>query len=122
VNPIFFAVSGFAICGPKLPQICKLFIFFLTNTYLKCSIFTSYKIKNKAKQTLGRFFDSFAIKGGNLRKDVHSFCLMMENWRIIDLPTGTPKKFADLRFVDQSKEICRFEICGLAYLRNLQIL
>jgi hypothetical protein len=46
---------------------------------------------------------------------------MVENWWICDLLISSPKKFADLQFVDQSKEICGFEICGLAYLRNLRI-
>ncbi len=42
-DPIFFAIFKFAIRWPKfvadlkLLQICKFFIFLLTNTYLKCS-------------------------------------------------------------------------------------
>jgi hypothetical protein len=41
---------------------------------------------------------------------------MAENLRIGNLRIGSPTKFADLQFADQSKEIC-----GLAYLRNLRI-
>ncbi len=45
-----------------------------------------------------------------------SLCLLVENLRICNLRIGSPTKFADLHFADQSKEIC-----GLAYLRNLWI-
>jgi len=53
----------------------------------------------------------------------HSLCLMVENFKICILRTGSPKKFADLRmnlkifkisdfkFVDShTSEICRFAI------------
>jgi hypothetical protein len=51
-------------------------------------------------------------------------CLMVEYLRICNLRMahqqnlriGSPTKFADLQFADQSKEICE-----LAYLRNLRI-
>jgi hypothetical protein len=43
----------------------------------------------------------------------NSLCFMVENLRICSLWTGSPTKFADLKFVDQSKEICR-----LVYLRK----
>ncbi len=46
----------------------------------------------------------------------NSLCLIVENLRICNLRTGSPKKFADLQFADQWKEIW-----GLAYLRNLRI-
>jgi hypothetical protein len=41
---------------------------------------------------------------------------MVENLRICNLRIGSPTKFADLQFADQSQVIC-----GLAYLRNLRI-
>jgi hypothetical protein len=43
----------------------------------------------------------------------NSLCLVVENLRICSLRTGSPTKFADLQFADQSKEICR-----LVYLRK----
>jgi hypothetical protein len=43
----------------------------------------------------------------------NSLCLLLENLQICSLRTGSPKKFADLQFADQSKEICR-----LVYLRK----
>jgi hypothetical protein len=41
---------------------------------------------------------------------------LMENLWICNLGAGSPTKFADLQFADQSKEIC-----GLKYLRNLRM-
>jgi hypothetical protein len=41
---------------------------------------------------------------------------MVKNLRMCNLRTGSPTKFADLQFADQSKEIC-----GLSYIRNLRI-
>jgi hypothetical protein len=54
----------------------------------------------------------------------HSLCLMVDNWRICNLRTGSPKKFADLQFEHQSKEICRFvdlKKCLRAHLRKFAI-
>ncbi len=53
-DPIFFAICGFVICWPnlfanlKLMKIFKIFIFLLTNTYLKCSNSNFYQIQNSA--------------------------------------------------------------------------
>jgi hypothetical protein len=47
---------------------------------------------------------------------LNSLCCLVENLRICNLRTGSPIKFADLQFADQSKEIC-----GLTYLKNLRI-
>ncbi len=124
-DPIFFAISGFAICWPKyivdlqLPQIWKFFIFLLINTCLKCSNSNFYQIKNSAKQTCSWLLDSFAIKGGNFFKKMsNSLCLIVKNLQICNLRTGSPtnlqncnlqineKKFADSHF----SEICGFVI------------
>ncbi len=35
---------------------------------------------------------------------------MVENWQNLNLRTGSPKKFMDLRFADKSKEICGFNL------------
>jgi hypothetical protein len=48
----------------------------------------------------------------------HSLCHLVENLQFADY---SPIKFADLRLKAQSKEICGFEIFGLAYHRNLRI-
>jgi hypothetical protein len=45
----------------------------------------------------------------------NSLCLIVENLRICYL-SGSPTKFADMQFADQSKEICI-----LVYLRNLRL-
>jgi hypothetical protein len=123
-DPIFFAIFGFAICWPnfvadlKLPQICKFFIFLLTNTNLKYSNSNLYQIKNSAKQTCRWLLDSFAIKGGNSsKKMLNSLCLMVKNLRVFNLQTGSPTEFADLHFADQSKKLADShisEICGFA--------
>ncbi len=128
------AICGFEICGsnifcnlricwPKfiadlqLPQIWEFFIFLLTNTYLKCANSNFYQIKISVKQTCSWLLDSFALKGGNFLKEMfNSLYLMLENLRICNLRIGSPTKYADLQFADQSKEIW-----GLAYLRNLRI-
>ncbi len=91
----------------KLLQIRKFFIFLLTNTYLKCSNSKFYQIKNSAKQTCCQLSYNFAIKRGNFfKKMFNSLCLIAEN-----LQTGSPTKFADLKFADSHiSEICRFEI------------
>jgi hypothetical protein len=34
---------------------------------------------------------------------------MVENFRICNLQIGSPTKFANLQFADQSKEICGFK-------------
>ncbi len=47
---------------------------------------------------------------------------MVENLRICNLRTAHFLRiFADMRYAAQSREICRFEIFGLTYLRNLGI-
>jgi|688.fasta_scaffold906021_1 hypothetical protein len=51
-------------------------------------------------------------------EDLHAFFL--ENLRICDLRTGTPRKFADLRFEDKSLQVFGFAICRLAHLKNLR--
>jgi hypothetical protein len=63
-------------------------------------------------------------KSANLR--IYNFFIfadLPENSRptFCNLQAGSRKKFADLQFVDKSKEICRLEICRLAYHRNLRI-
>ncbi len=97
------AISGFEICGPnifcdlricwpkfianlQLPQIWEIFIFLVTNTYLKCSNSNFYQIK----KTCNWLLDSIAIKGGNFLKR----CLILSflRWKI-----------------------CGFAICGLAH-------
>jgi hypothetical protein len=75
--------------GLKLLQICKFFIFLLTNTYLKCSNSNFYQIKNSAKQTSSWLLDGFAIKGMNFLK--RCAILSVFWWKI-----------------------CGFAICGLA--------
>ena len=95
-DPLFFAIFKFAISWPKfvadlkLLQICKFFIFLLTNTYLKFSNSNFYQIKNSAKQTSRQLLDSFAIKGGNFLKRCSILSVFW--WKI-----------------------CRFAICGLAH-------
>jgi hypothetical protein len=111
------AICGFEICGlnifcnsqilrfadPNLLRTCNfrkpaIFTFLLTNNCLKCSNSNFYQIKNSAKRTCFnvKFFLSY---GGNLR--------------ICSLRTGSPTKFADLQFADQSKEIWK-----IIYLRK----
>ncbi len=92
-DPIFFMwfvdfrfANLIFVADLKLSQICKFFIFLFTNTYLKCSNSNFYHIKNTAKQTCNQLLDSFAIKGGNLKKR-----LSVLWWKT-----------------------CRFEICGFA--------
>jgi hypothetical protein len=48
-------------------------------------------------------------------------CLIVENFRICNLRTGSPTKFEDLQFLDLQFADQYKEICGLAYLRNLRI-
>ncbi len=90
-DPIFFVrfvdfqfANLIFVADLQLPQICKFFMF--TNTYLKCSNSNFYQIKNSAKQTCNQLLDSFAIKGGNLKKRLSVLWL----------------------------KTCRFEICGFA--------
>ncbi len=90
-------------CDLKLPQSCKkIFIFLLTNTYLKCSNSNFYQIKDSAKQTCIYFLIV-------LKRMFNSLCLMVENLRICNLWTGSATKIADLQFA----------ICG-SIKRNLQ--
>jgi hypothetical protein len=44
----------------------------------------------------------------------------LENLRICGSRTGTPRKFANLRYADFSLQIWGFVICGEAHLRNLR--
>jgi hypothetical protein len=116
-DPIFFvrfANLRFAdpifVADLQLPQICKFFIFLFTNTYLKCSNLNFYQVKNSAKQACSQVLDSFAIKGGNLKRDVKfslSYGGKFEDLQFADL------QFEDLQFADQPKEIC-----GIADLRT----
>ncbi len=74
-------------------------------------------MKNSAKQTCIWLLDSFAIKGGNFfKKMFNSLCLMVENFWICNLRIGSPTKFANLQFADQSKEICGFKKQLLGHL------
>jgi hypothetical protein len=125
------AICGFEICWPnifcdlqicwpkfiadlQLPQIWEFFIFLLANTYLKCSNSNFYQMKNSAKQTCSWLLDSFAIKGGNLKKR----CLILSVlwWKICGFAICGLAHQQNFQFTDQSKEIC-----GFAYLRNLRI-
>jgi hypothetical protein len=81
-------------CG----QICKLLIFLLTNSYLKCSNSNFYQIKNSAEQTSRQLLDSFCYKGREFfKKMFNSLCLMVENLQICNLLTGSLTKFAICR-------------------------
>jgi hypothetical protein len=131
------AICGFAICRPNifcnfwicdlLTQICcglktsanlQILYFSAYNTNLKYSNSNLYQIKNSAKQTCRLLLNSFAIKGGNSSKKMPtSLCLMVKNLRVFNLQTGSPTKFADLHFADQSKKLADShisEICGFA--------
>ncbi len=121
-DPIFFAICGTNYIG--LPQIRKFFIFLLSNIYLKFSNSNFYEIKNSAKPSCGRVLGSFVILGGifltrcfiisvlwwkicgfanrglaQLRNLwICKFCgLVKRNWRMCNLRTRIPQKFADLR-------------------------
>jgi hypothetical protein len=114
-----FAVPNFFV--DLIPQLHKFFIFLLTNTYLKCSNLNFYQIKNLDKQICGRLLDSFALKGG---KKIRCFAFSLSyGGKFADsqfFADCSLKKFVDLIFAAQSKEICGFEfldsqiteICG----------
>ncbi len=103
-----FVDLGFADQNLKIPQICKFFIFRLTNTYLNCTNANFYLITNSAIQICSRLLDSFAIKE-NLWWEICEFA-------ICGLAHQLNLQICNLQFADQSKLICR-----LAYLRNLRI-
>ncbi len=92
-DPIFFVrfANPILVANLQLLQICKIFIFLFSNTYLKCSNSNFYQIKKTAKQTCNQLLDSFAIKGGNFKKR-----LSVLWWKTCRL------------------EICSFAICGFA--------
>ncbi len=52
---------------------------------------------------------------------IKNTAFLFANLRMCNFWTGTPKKFADLRFADQSLQICGFAIQGLAHIRSLRI-
>jgi hypothetical protein len=62
----------------------------------------------------------FCYKGRE-KKDVSFSLSYGGNFVDLQFVNCLPKKFADLRFAVQSKEICQYEIFGLTYLRNLLI-
>ncbi len=109
--PTSVAICGFAICGPNFfPPICKS-LFFSLELYTKMFLFEfllNKKIRSNNPTAEFRY-SSFDIK-------VYFPCIIVENLRFCNLRTGSHKKLADY-----SKEIFGFEICGLAYLRNLRI-
>ncbi len=59
---------------------------------------------NSAEQICRRIFGGFAIKAQkgaqHFKRDVSSFVFKVKKLRICDTRTGTPIKFADLRFAD----------------------
>jgi hypothetical protein len=65
----------------------------------------------------------FTICGLGRQEYLRICDLRMNHYNFEDLlfADGTPQKFADLRFADESLRICGCEICGLATLRNLRI-
>jgi hypothetical protein len=61
---------------------------------------------NSAKQTCRRIFGGFATKAQkgaqHFKRDVSPFVFIFKKLRICDKRTGTPIKFANLRFADLS--------------------
>ncbi len=62
----------------------------------------------------------FAICGLGRQEYLRMCDFRMDHYKFEDLlfGDGTPQKFADLRFADESLRICGCGICGLAHLRN----
>ncbi len=103
-------------CGLKTSTNLQIFIFLLTNTYLKCSISNFYQIKNSAKQTCSWLLDSYAIKGGNfLKRMFNSLSLMVKNLQFAAWLTNNICGFAICNLQINQKEICRH-----IYLKNLK--
>ncbi len=106
----------------KLPQI---YFFPLKNIGLKCTNSNLTLMKHIWRNKPEVQFGGFAMKGP--KKSRHFYkkaCwLIITNFRISDSPNGTKKKFADLRYWNQPKNlrICDNEmslrICGQIFYR-----